>query len=138
MPKAPTLQKHFTRFFRWNKFQIRSEFKIAKLTKQGRYAAIITYNGSTGYNKAAKTVQITVKSAFKTVSKGSKDTVTVKKIQVALKKNGYYLKFAGHYLKVDGIFHKYTELAVKQFQKAKGLKVTGKVDEITAKKLKII
>ena len=113
-------------------------FKIAKLTKQGRYAATITYNGNTGYNKATKTVQITVKSAFKTVSKGSKDKATVKKIQVALKKNGYYLKFAGHYLKVDGIFHKYTELAVKQFQKAKGLKVTGKVDEITAKKLKII
>ena len=113
-------------------------FKIAKLTKQGRYTATITYNGNTGYNKATKTVQITVKSAFKTVSKGSKDKATVKKIQVALKKNGYYLKFAGHYLKVDGIFHKYTELAVKQFQKAKGLKVTGKVDEITAKKLKII
>ena len=32
----------------------------------------------------------------------------------------------------------YTEKAVKQFQKAKGLKVTGKVDEKTAKKLKII
>ena len=113
-------------------------FKIAKLTKQGRYTATITYNGNAGYNKAAKTVQITVKSAFKTVSKGSKDKATVKKIQVALKKNGYYLKFAGHYLKVDGIFHKYTELAVKQFQKAKGLKVTGKVDEKTAKKLGII
>ena len=39
---------------------------------------------------------------------------------------------------VDGIYHDYTVKAVKQFQKAKGLKVTGKVDEKTAKKLKII
>ena len=34
--------------------------------------------------------------------------------------------------------HKYTEMAVKQFQKAKKLKVTGKVDYATAKKLKLI
>ena len=42
------------------------------------------------------------------------------------------------YLKVDGIFGVHTEKAVKQFQKAKGLKVTGKVNYKTAKKLKII
>ena len=113
-------------------------FKMAKLTKAGNYRATVTFNGNAFYDKATKSVQITVKSVFKTVSKGSKDNAMVKKIQVALKKNGYYLRFAGHYLKVDGIFHKYTELAVKQFQKAKGLKVTGKVDETTAKRLKII
>ena len=113
-------------------------FKIAKLAKPGNYRATVTYNGNAFYDKATKSVQITVKSVFKTVSKGSKDNAMVKKIQVALKKNGYYLRFAGHYLKVDGIFHIYTELAVKQFQKAKGLKVTGKVDETTAKRLKII
>ena len=113
-------------------------FKIAKLAKPGNYKATVTYNGNAFYDKATKSVQITVKSVFKTVSKGSKDNAMVKKIQVALKKNGYYLRFAGHYLKVDGIFHIYTELAVKQFQKAKGLKVTGKVDETTAKRLKII
>ena len=113
-------------------------FKIAKLAKAGNYRATVTYNGNAFYDKATKSVQITVKSVFKTVSKGSKDNAMVKKIQVALKKNGYYLRFAGHYLKVDGIFHIYTELAVKQFQKANGLKVTGKVDETTAKRLKII
>ena len=113
-------------------------FKIAKLAKAGNYRATVTYNGNAFYDKATKSVQFTVKSVFKTVSKGSKDNAMVKKIQVALKKNGYYLRFAGHYLKVDGIFHIYTELAVKQFQKAKGLKVTGKVDETTAKRLKII
>ena len=62
----------------------------------------------------------------------------VKKIQRALKKNGYYLSAYGHYLMVDGIYHDWTVKAVKQFQKAKGLKVTGKVDELTAKKLGII
>ena len=60
------------------------------------------------------------------------------KIQRALKNNGYYLTAYGHYLKVDGIYWDYTVKAVKQFQKAKGLKVTGKVDEKTAKKLGLI
>ena len=62
----------------------------------------------------------------------------VKKIQRALKKNGYYLSAYGHYLMVDGIYHDWTVKAVKQFQKAKGLKVTGKVDARTALKLRII
>ena len=45
------------------------------------------------------------------------------------------IKEKDSYLKIDGIFHKYAVKAVKQFQKAKGLKATGKVDEKTAKKL---
>ena len=69
---------------------------------------------------------------WKTVAKGSKDKSMVKKIQRALKKNGFYLSYKGRYLKVDGLFHKYTQMAVKQFQKAKKLKVTGKVDYATA------
>ena len=78
------------------------------------------------------------KTTFKTISKGSKDKVMVKKIQKALKKNGYYLRYKGHYLKVDGWYGPCTFRSVKQFQKAKGLKVTGKVDEKTAEKLKVI
>ena len=77
------------------------------------------------------------KSSFKTISKGSKNKAMIKKIQRALKKNGYYLKYKGHHLKVDGKYNIYTFRSVKQFQKAKGLKVTGKVDEKTAIKLKI-
>ncbi len=61
----------------------------------------------------------------------------VKKIQRALKKNHFYISFKGRYLKIDGIYHKYTVMAVKEFQRAKKLKVTGKVDEATAKKLKV-
>ena len=46
--------------------------------------------------------------------------------------------FKGHYLKVGGKFKSCTGRSVKQFQKAKGLKMTGKVDENTAVKLGII
>ena len=113
-------------------------FKIIKLTKKGTYIATITYNGNKNYNKITKKAKITVKETWKTISKGSKNTAMVKKIQKALKKNGFYIKEKGRYLKIDGIYQKYTVKAVKQFQKAKGLKVTGKVDYTTAKKLKLI
>ena len=78
------------------------------------------------------------KTDFKTVKKGSKDKAMVKKIQKALKKNGYYLRYKGHYLKIDGWYGPCTFKSVKQFQKAKGLKVTGNVDEKTAERLNII
>ena len=119
-------------------------FKLKKLTKKGKYNAVITYAGNKYYKKATKKAKITVKApakkktAWKTLAKGSKGKATVKKIQKALKDNGYYLTYKGRYLKIDGIYHDYTERAVKQFQKAKGLKVTGKVDYKTAKKLKIV
>ena len=88
--------------------------------------------------KLLKRLKLQLKSLWKTVAKGSKDKAMVKKVQIALKDNGYYLSYNGRYLKVDGLFQKYTEMAVKDFQKDKGLKVTGKVDEKTAKKLKLI
>ncbi|MDO5860433.1 Ig-like domain repeat protein, partial [Methanobrevibacter sp.] len=121
----------------------KATFKITKLNKKGTYKATVAYKGNKYYNKATKKVKITVKadktkSTFKTVSKGSKDKVTVKKIQRALKNNGYYLTYQGHYLKVDGIYWDCTERSVKEFQHDKGLKVTCKVDEKTAKKLGII
>ena len=78
------------------------------------------------------------KTDFKTVKKGSKDKAMVKKIQKALKKNGYYLRYKGHYLKIDGWYGPCTFKSVKQFQKAKGLKVTGNVDGKTAERLNII
>ena len=114
-------------------------FKLAKLTKKGTYNAVISFAGDKDYNKISKSAKLTVKApAWKTIAKGSKDKAMVKKIQRALKKNGFYLSYKGRYLKVDGLFHKYTQMAVKQFQKAKKLKVTGKVDYATAKKLKLI
>ena len=116
----------------------KATFKITKLSKTGTFKATVTYKGNKYYNKATKKVTVKVISTWKTISKGSKAKSTVKEIQRALKNNGYYLTAYGHYLKVDGIYWDYTVKAVKQFQKAKGLKVTGKVDEKTAKKLGII
>ena len=92
-------------------------------------------NGSPTVSAKAKTTKVSDKNSFKTIGRNSKDKVTVKKIQKALKKNGYYIKYKGHYLKVDGWFGPCTERSVKQFQKAKRLKVTGKVDYETAVKL---
>ncbi|WP_407414948.1 peptidoglycan-binding protein, partial [Methanobrevibacter sp.] len=103
------------------------------INKVGNYNAKITFAGDSKYQKSQANVKVSVK--FKTVSKGSKDKAMVKKIQNALKKKGYY---KGYNLKVNGIYDKHTQNAVKQFQKSKGLKVTGKVDQTTAKKLKII
>ena len=116
----------------------KATFKIKKLNKKGTYKATVTYKGNKYYNKASKKAKIKVIVTFKTVSKGSKDKATVKEIQQALKNNGYYLTYDGHYLKIDGIYHGCTERSVREFQHDKGLKVTGKVDEKTAKKLGII
>ena len=113
-------------------------FKIKNLKKKGTFKATITYKGNKYYNKITKKANIKVIVTFKTVSKGSKDKSTVKEIQQALKDHGYYLSYKGHYLKVDGKFQSCTERSVKEFQKDKGLKVTGKVDEKTAKKLGLI
>ncbi len=112
--------------------------KIKNLKKKGKYTAVIKFKGDKYYNKATKKAKIKVIVTFKTVSKGSKDKATVKEIQQALKNNGYYLTYDGHYLKIDGIYHGCTERSVREFQHDKGLKVTGKVDEKTAKKLGII
>ena len=108
------------------------------MNKKGTFKATVTYKGNKYYNKATKKAKIKVIVTFKTVSKGSKDKSTVKEIQQALKNNGYYLTYDGHYLKIDGIYHGCTERSVKEFQHDKGLKVTGKVDEKTAKKLGIL
>ena len=116
----------------------KATFKITNLNNKGTYKAAVTYKGNKYYNKATKKVTIKVKSVWKTVSKGSKNSAIVKKIQRALKNNGYYLEYNGRYLKVDGIYWDYTVMAVKEFQNDKVLKVTGKVDEKTAKKLRII
>ena len=114
-------------------------FKITKLNKRGKFKAVVKFAGDKCYKKVTKKVKITVKGTlYKTVSKGSKDKATVKKIQKALKKNGYYLTYKGRYLKVDGKYSSCTVRSVKEFQRDKGLKVTGKADYKTAKKLKIV
>jgi predicted outer membrane repeat protein len=116
----------------------KATFKIKKLNKKGKFKAVIKFKGNKYYKKVTKKAKIKVIITFKTVSKGSKDKATVKEIQQALKDHGYYLTYKGQYLKIDGIYHGCTERSIKEFQKDKGLKVTGKVDEKTAKKLGIL
>ena len=116
----------------------KATFKITQLNKAGKFKAAVTFKGNDYYKKATKKATIKVKSVWKTVQKGSKNSAIVKKIQRALKNHGYYLEYNGRYLMVDGIFWDYTEMAVREFQNDKTLKVTGKVDEKTAKKLGII
>ena len=116
----------------------KATFKITQLNKAGKFKAAVTFKGNDYYKKATKKATIKVKSVWKTVQKGSKNSAIVKKIQRALKNHGYYLEYNGRYLMVDGIFWDYTEMAVKEFQNDKTLKVTGKVDEKTARKLGII
>ena len=111
-------------------------FKLTKLTKTSK--ATVKYLGNKNYYAVSKKVKLTVKKVFKTIAKGSKNHAMVKKIQKALIKKGYYKSSSGNPYKVDGIYGDTTVKAVKQFQKAKKLKVTGKVDEKTAKKLGII
>ena len=111
-------------------------FKLTKLTKTSK--ATVKYLGNKNYYAASKKVKLTVKTVFKTISKGSKNHAMVKKIQKALIKKGYYKSSSGKAYKVDGNYGDLTVKAVKQFQNAKKLKVTGKVDEKTAKKLGII
>lgn len=112
-------------------------FSLNKLTKTGN--AVISYPGDKNYKSISKKVKLTVKAqAFKTLSYGSKDKATIKKVQTILKNKGFYTFAYGRYLEIDGIYHKYTVHAVKLFQKANHLKVTGKVDYKTAQKLKIV
>ena len=111
-------------------------FKITNLNKVGCKNAVITYAGDKNYNKVSRKARITVK--FDAITTNSKNKLMVKKIQRALKRNHFYIKFKGHNLLVDGLYHFYTKWAVKKYQKSKGLKVTGKVDYLTALKLKLI
>ena len=58
----------------------------------------------------------------------------MKSVQDALNQLGYKGS-NGKKLKVDGSFGKNTKAALKNFQKANGLKITGKADEATKKKI---
>jgi hypothetical protein len=53
------------------------------------------------------------------------------KVQQALKDNGFY---AGP---IDGVMRKGTQEAIQSFQESKHLKVTGTIDEDTARELRI-
>ena len=58
---------------------------------------------------------------------GVKD-VQVARVQQALNKNGAEID-------VDGVIGQQTRAAIRKFQKANGLKVTGRIDDLTMEKL---
>ncbi|WP_377887464.1 peptidoglycan-binding protein [Alkalihalobacillus sp. R86527] len=82
-----------------------------------------TANGETLSALKGATVKA-VSTSSQTLSMGERGQA-VSDLQTKLKNKGYY-----NY-NVDGIFGPITEKAVKQFQKAKGLSVTGIVDQAT-------
>jgi len=66
--------------------------------------------------------------ASKTAKKASVSKAWVKQLQEALNKNGQKVK-------VDGVLGKETRAAIKAYQKANNLKVTGRADKATQEKL---
>ena len=105
------------------------------------------FNGDTVTEFVGKTKKLSTSTALNTdkgsvssqqkkytvIKAGESDKALVKKIQKALRKAGYYKSS----LKVDGIYDKDVTSAVRKYQKAKGLKVTGTITKETANKLKL-
>ena len=98
-----------------------------KAVRSGSISANILKEALTRLTKA----EVDLSGVGKNLKKGSTGD-DVKKIQTALDKLGFSLGKFG----VDGKFGKITQQAVKDFQKLKGLKVTGIVDDATLKALK--
>lgn len=73
-------------------------------------------------------------AASGTIEKGQKGSRT-RDAQDALAKAGWLPENSGRNRGRDGLFGPKTEAAVKAFQKAVGLPVTGKLDDTTAKRL---
>jgi peptidoglycan hydrolase-like protein with peptidoglycan-binding domain len=71
-----------------------------------------------------------VASTAPSLAAKSTQSSSVKAVQSALNKEGYNVA-------VDGKMGKQTQTALKQYQKANGLKVTGKIDSATKAKLGI-
>ena len=96
---------------------------VGKSNKLSTSQALNTDKGSVSSNT----------NQFKVIKAGESNKALVKKIQKALRKVGYYKSS----LKIDGVFDKDVTSAIRKYQKAKGLKVTGTITKETANKLKL-
>ena len=96
---------------------------VGKSNKLSTSQALYTDKGSVSSNT----------NQFKVIKAGESNKALVKKIQKALRKVGYYKSS----LKIDGVFDKDVTSAIRKYQKAKGLKVTGTITKETANKLKL-
>jgi hypothetical protein len=105
----------------WGRPVYAGEENVPLLSKVGSSDAPVAAKPAA--KAAVKPVVAKVASEFKPLKVGSKGQA-VKNVQTYLK------------LKADGSFGPATQKAVKDFQKAKGLKETGIVDQVTFKALK--
>lgn len=101
---------------------IKKHGSLAKAFKSGAVSTNILKEAVKGLNGSF----VDLSTIDETLSKGSKGE-NVEKIQQALKDLKYDIGKTG----VDGILGKNTEAAIKAFQEAQGLKVTGIVDKET-------
>jgi peptidoglycan hydrolase-like protein with peptidoglycan-binding domain len=102
---------------------------ISSWSRGALAGVIVLALASPGWAAAAETKAGSAKeekAESKATAKGSEE---IRKIQEALKEKG---EDPGA---VDGIMGKKTRAAVRAFQKANGIKVTGTVDDQTAEKL---
>ena len=106
-------------------FKVPEVYKVPVKTKKG--------NGKTNDKSSNKSdnCESLFKNCNKKLSRSSKKSDCVKKLQTFLQAHGYYLKSGKHTLKLDGYYGPYTQSAVKSIQKAYKLKPTGAWDKQT-------
>lgn len=94
-----------------------------------------TTNTGISVSTALNTDTQSFTSTIPELKEGHVKTNQVKQIQRLLKQHGFYISSHGAKLSVDGVWGKYTTQAIQQFQKSKGLTVTGTVNNETKKAL---
>ena len=111
--------------------------KYGSLEKAFRSGAITSDILKEAVGKTNKTIKEADFSLVDKVLKGKDKGDAVKQVEAALESLGYVLTGKdGKYYGDDGYFGTLTEDAVRAFQQAQGLKVTGIVDEETLNALK--
>ena len=76
-----------------------------------------------------------VTSTSNTLTSSNTSKTQVKQLQRLLKLKGFYIHIGGSSLIADGVWGKYTTQAIQQYQKSKGLTVTGTITSETKKSL---
>lgn len=99
----------------------------------GGYPAHLHPDGVCPYSSSASSSSSSSAKKTNTTKKVSKYywASTVKKVQKKLNKLGYKCG------KADGVYGKKTKKAIKKFQKDEGLTVSGSINKVLLKKLKI-
>lgn len=97
--------------------------------------------GSTNNNKVLSTSDslnsdsTSFASTTTTLTPNNTNKTQVKQIQTLLKSAGFYVSIGRSSLNIDGVWGKYTTQSIQQFQKSKGLTITGTITDETKKSL---